>query len=84
MGTKLKLGLIQMDCAFGDKQANLEKAEHAVRDAVLQGAGMICLPECFNIGYSALGIQKNPPSTGINHHMPMDGGCTLFSNSAVY
>lgn len=58
MGTKLKLGLIQMDCAFGDKQANLEKAEYAIRDAAGQGAGMICLPECFNIGYSALGIQK--------------------------
>ncbi|WP_125143042.1 carbon-nitrogen hydrolase family protein [Clostridium transplantifaecale] len=58
MGTKLKLGLIQMDCILGDKQANLEKAETLIRNAAKQGAGMVCLPECFNTGYSAGGIRQ--------------------------
>lgn len=58
MRTTLKLGLIQMDCAFGDRQANLKKAEKMVRDAARRGAGLICLPECFSTGYSAEQISR--------------------------
>ena len=48
---KFKLGLIQMDLAFLDKEANLRKASEMVREAAANGASLICLPEAFNTGY---------------------------------
>ena len=47
-----KLSLVQMDCKFGDTEQNLNHAEALVRKAAAQGANIICLPECFNVGYS--------------------------------
>lgn len=45
------MGLIQMDLAFLDKEANLRKASEMVREAAANGASLICLPEAFNTGY---------------------------------
>ena len=44
---KYTIALIQMDCVFGDKAANTEKAERLVREAAGNGAALVCLPEVF-------------------------------------
>ncbi|MCB6611584.1 nitrilase-related carbon-nitrogen hydrolase [[Clostridium] symbiosum] len=46
-----KLAMVQMDCSFLDKEANIEKASHMVREAAQNGASLVCLPEAFNTGY---------------------------------
>ena len=48
---KYTIALIQMDCVFADKAANMEKAERLVREAAGNGAALVCLPEVFNGGY---------------------------------
>ena len=50
-----KIALLQMDCAFLDREANLAKAEKMIREAAAGGARLVCMPEAFNIGY--LGSQ---------------------------
>lgn len=47
-----KLAMVQMDCEFGNVDANLTHAEEMIRKAAKEGANIICLPECFNVGYS--------------------------------
>lgn len=46
-----KIALVQMDCSFGDREANIRKAERYVREAAGRGAALICLPEVFDAGY---------------------------------
>ena len=46
-----KLAMIQMNCAFLDKEANVKKADRMVREAASNGAALVCLPEAFNTGY---------------------------------
>ena len=46
-----KAALIQMDCGFLDVEGNLAKAESRIREAVRNGAKIVCLPEAFNTGY---------------------------------
>ncbi len=47
----LKVGIIQMSVAPGDKEANLKKAERLIREAAKAGAQMTALPELWNCGY---------------------------------
>jgi N-carbamoylputrescine amidase len=47
---KIKVGLVQMSCV-ADKEANLQKAIDGVRDAVRQGAQIVCLQELFTSLY---------------------------------
>lgn len=45
------IALVQMDCIYGNKEANIKKAETYIREAAGNGAALICLPEVFNAGY---------------------------------
>lgn len=50
MKGRTKIGLVQMNCALGDRTANLNKAE----EMLAQLAGKVelaCLPEMFDLGY---------------------------------
>jgi len=48
--SKVKIGLVQMSCSQ-DKQANLDKAVHEIRQAASKGANIICLQELFTSLY---------------------------------
>jgi N-carbamoylputrescine amidase len=48
--SKVSIGLVQMSCT-SDKQANLDKAVAAVRDAARKGAQIVCLQELFTSLY---------------------------------
>jgi len=50
MSNTFTVALVQMRCA-PDREANLAKAEAAVRDAARQGAQVVCLPELFTGPY---------------------------------
>src|SRR6476469_1716368 len=52
------VALVQMRCG-PDKEANLAKAEAAVRDAANRGAEVVCLPELFTGPYFC---QKEDPA----------------------
>lgn len=52
MSRNVTIGLVQMDCAMLDKEANLRKAEAFIRRAAEQHADIICFPEMFSTGYS--------------------------------
>ena len=47
---KLKIGLVQMTCGV-DPEGNLKKAASEIREAVQQGAQIICLQELFRTPY---------------------------------
>ncbi|MDQ7821184.1 MAG: carbon-nitrogen hydrolase family protein [Candidatus Eremiobacteraeota bacterium] len=47
MGSPLKIGLCQIRIA-GEKQANISKAIHMVREAAEEGCSLVVLPELFN------------------------------------
>src|SRR5580692_10390303 len=47
---KVTIGLVQMSCTQ-DKQANLDKAVAAVREAARKGAQIVCLQELFTSLY---------------------------------
>src|SRR5271169_3382919 len=38
-------------------------AEHAIAQAAVEGAGIICFPECFVPGYRGMGKSVPPPDT---------------------
>ena len=46
----LKIGMVQMSCT-GDKDANFSKAVLKIREAVAQGAQIVCLQELFTTQY---------------------------------
>jgi N-carbamoylputrescine amidase len=46
MPKNVKIGLVQTSCT-ADKQANIQKAIEAVREAAAQGAQIVCLQELF-------------------------------------
>jgi predicted amidohydrolase len=48
---KLKVALIQMDCALQDKKTNLEKANESL-DQIDGRADVVCFPELFTTGYN--------------------------------
>src|SRR5215210_8559783 len=52
MGSEMKtnVALVQMQCG-PEPTANLEKAIHFIRDAAMQGAEIVCLPELFRSQY---------------------------------
>ena len=58
MPSTFTVALVQMRCA-ADKEANLVKAEAAIRDAAKQGAEVVCLPELFTGPYFC---QKEDPA----------------------
>ena len=45
---KIKVAAIQMNCKLGDVDANLEKAEGLLKEAVEKGAEWAIFPELFN------------------------------------
>ncbi len=48
--SKVKVGLVQMSCS-DDARSNMEKAISGIRDAVSQGANIVCLQELFTSLY---------------------------------
>jgi N-carbamoylputrescine amidase len=46
-----RVAAAQMDCAVGDVERNLREAERLVRQAALDGAKLVCLPELFLTGF---------------------------------
>src|SRR3954465_10075735 len=49
-GASSRVALVQMQCGV-DPAANLERAIHFIRDAAMQGAEIVCLPELFRSQY---------------------------------
>lgn len=52
---KACLAAVQMDCRLGKVNDNLDKAEKlisSVKESILQGATLFCLPELFPTGYN--------------------------------
>lgn len=47
-----KLALAQMAVMGGDKPENLKRAERAIRDAAAEGADIVVLPECLDLGWT--------------------------------
>ncbi|MGB9881043.1 MAG: carbon-nitrogen family hydrolase, partial [Anaerolineae bacterium] len=52
----MKVGLIQMDVAFGDPQANRVKAVEMAERAVREDVDVLVLPEMWNTGYSLANV----------------------------
>jgi predicted amidohydrolase len=48
--SQLAIGLVQMQCALGDKEANLDKVDNMLSDLAGR-AHIACLPEMFDVGY---------------------------------
>jgi len=48
---RIRLAMIQQAYVPFDRDANMAKAEPAIRDAAAQGAEIVCLPEMFLTGY---------------------------------
>src|SRR6185295_16407944 len=48
--SQYKVGLVQMSMS-DDPEANLSKAVARIREAALQGAALVCLPELFRTQY---------------------------------
>lgn len=51
---RFKAAVVQMACAPGDREGNVQKALGMVRQAAAQGARLVVLPEMFNTGYLPL------------------------------
>lgn len=54
---KFVMALVQAAFPFGDREANLAKAEVLVREAAKK-ANFICLPESFDVGFSCMQIEQ--------------------------
>ncbi|MZR32328.1 carbon-nitrogen hydrolase family protein [Sneathiella litorea] len=48
---KLKLAVVQMDCAVGNVTANLQKIDHFAQTASEQNVNLVIFPECATTGY---------------------------------
>lgn len=48
----MRVGLAQIDCALGDLDHNLRRAEEAIREAVSGGADLVVFPELHLSGYA--------------------------------
>ena len=68
---KYTIALIQMDCVFADKAANMEKAERLVREAAGNGAALVCLPEVFNGGYLGTDIPVSYTHLDVYKRQPV-------------
>ena len=49
----MELALVQLRIEAGDVAGNTERALAAIGDAAAAGAGLVCLPEIFTVGYFA-------------------------------
>lgn len=49
---KVKIGMIQIKSKLLDIKYNTETAIRLIRNAALNGAEVVCLPECFETGYN--------------------------------
>ncbi|GAB1476340.1 carbon-nitrogen hydrolase [Bacillota bacterium] len=49
---KIKIALAQMECELGNKEVNINKALDYVKQASIEGADIICLPELTVSGYN--------------------------------
>lgn len=53
-----QIALVQMRPDFLNREANLEKAEAALREAAANGAKLVCFPESFDLGYGNTSVQE--------------------------
>jgi N-carbamoylputrescine amidase len=83
---KVQVGVVQMQCS-DDPDANMAKALDMTRDAIAQGAEVICLPELFRSRYFcqsqddahyALAEKIPGPSTDAFVELARDSGTTIL------
>ncbi len=55
----LRVAVIQMQCAPGQKETNLQQAVELVERALEKGAELVLLPELFNTGYMVVGQEAD-------------------------
>jgi len=53
----MKIGMIQINTAWHDKEANFARAENLIQEASFKGCDILVLPEMFNTGFS-MEIEK--------------------------
>src|SRR5438128_1529733 len=63
-----KIAGVQMDCAFADVAANLQRVQASLREAAHQGARLVVFPECALTGYCYRGKEEAWP-----HAQPLPG-----------
>ncbi len=49
----MRIAVVQLEVRSGDLSGNVDRAVTAVRAAAGRGAGLVCLPELFTVGYFA-------------------------------
>lgn len=66
-----RIALVQMASDFLDRKANLDRAEMKLREAVSNGAKLVCFPESFDLGYTNTRISE------LVNHIPETQNLTL-------
>jgi omega-amidase len=64
MTQPMRIAILQLDIAFGDPQANREKAREWIARAAMQGTDLIVLPEMWNTAYSLENIREIADQNG--------------------
>jgi predicted amidohydrolase len=62
----MRIALAQLEVQPADLSGNVDRAVAAVREAADRGAGLVCLPELFTVGYFAFDAYAR-------HAEPLDG-----------
>ncbi|MBT3362799.1 MAG: carbon-nitrogen family hydrolase [Chloroflexi bacterium] len=88
----MRIGLIQIDTAWHDKEQNYQKAEELIRKAAYAGCDIAVLPEMFNTGYSMaveeIGEALDGPTSAflqkvaIERHIGIIAGYPAFDNGS--
>lgn len=76
MPKPFKLAMIQMQVRGGEKAANVTHASELVEEAASQGAEVILLPECLDLGWT------HPSALEEAEPIPGGGPCNALQNAA--
>lgn len=55
----MRITLAQLDCRLGDVDANLERAEGAIGEAVRESSDLVVFPELYLSGYSVGDVERD-------------------------
>lgn len=64
-GGEMKIACVQLDIAFGNPKENFKRVEKKIREAAIQGANLIVLPEMWNTGYDLTRLEDIADDKGV-------------------